>query len=375
MAVSLATDFPGGNGIVLDTREEAGKVVVHFAADPKNCPEAMWFHFRVCGLAGRALRCVLVNAEQTLGGGDWSRNRPVFRTGGDWTRSELPLALTSPGGRSLWAWDIPGNGDAIEVAHCFPYQAADLAATVEQLGGTFSSTTIGVTLGGRPLTRLFSSVADGSKPAVYLTARHHAGETPGSWVLDGLLRSVAGDERLRSEIVWWAVPFVNFDDVVIGSYGKDPFPHDCNRGYGPNQPRRVEAAAVMADATELKKAATSVFFADLHAPAHQEQFNYIPLKGWDADNPANPIAKEFAERLHAATPADIRSPIAHRTPETSTNVRHFGLSCQSWAMTVLKVQSITLETSYQGNGKTYYTIADYRRLGAALAQTIGRWLL
>jgi len=374
MAVSMRTDFPGGNGLLLSVDESPGRPVVRFAAEPRNCPQALWFHFQLTGLGGRAVRVVLANPEQTLGGVDWSGNCPVLRQESQpWQRIGRPQKLQTPGGRVEWAWDIDAAGDAIELAFCYPYQPADLAATLEELSGAFKTEFVGLTLAGRSLIRVFNRLAQPHRPAVMLTARHHGGEVPGSWVLDGLLRHVAANGALR-EITWWAIPFVDLDDVVSGSYGKDPFPHDCNRSYGPSAPRRPEAGAVIAEARRLKSQAASLFFVDLHGPSHAERAVYLPARSWEPGAPINPIAHEFAERFQSATPEDIRSPVAFVTPRPGSNSRYPGLPASRWARSGLKVDSITLETSYQGNQHRDYTIEDYRRLGATLAETVAEWL-
>jgi len=375
MPISLRTDFAGGNGLLLSADESGDVPAVRFAAEPRNCPQALWFHFVLSGLDGRRARLVLANPEQTLGGVDWSGNRLVARRPGrPWTRSGLPQRIDAAGGRIEWAWEIGGDSDEVEVAVCFPYQPADLAETLAALGGALESATIGLTLGGRAIRRVFNACAGASRPGVFLTSRHHAGETPGTWVLDGLLRHVVGRRVLRDSLSWWLVPFVNLDDVVAGSYGKDPYPHDCNRAYGPGGPRRPEAMAVMADARRLKERSTRMLFIDVHAPGHAEQACYVPLRGWDHESPLNPIGREFAERFQAACPRDIRSPKAHIMPEPGPSV-YLGVGSRSWAQTVLGVEAVSLEISYQGNGHTAYELDDYRRLGAALAETAARWLL
>jgi hypothetical protein len=336
----------------------------------------MWFHFRVGGLFGKPARFVLANPEQTLGGWNWENNRPVWRAiGQPWARLENPVRLDLPSGRVEWAWDVPAGADEVEVAHCFPYQQADLAATLADLSGVFQTAPIGVTYGNRELPRVFNRLPDAAALAVYLTARHHAGETPGSWVLDGLLRHVAATPSMEQAIAWWAAPFVDLDDVSIGSYGKDPWPHDCNRNYAAaGGPRRPETAAIECDVRRLKQASSRLMFVDLHAPAHAEQTVYLPLRGWTLDDKINPIAEEFANLFNAAQPEELRSPIAHVTPNAGSNSRHVGLSSSRWATEVLQIEAVTIETTYQGNGRRYYTVDDYRRLGAALAQTIVKWL-
>ncbi len=399
MTVTIRTDFPGGNGLALEIKELSGLVEVRFVAEPRNCPEAMWFHFRAEGLAGRALRCVLANPEQTLGGWDWSRNRPVWRRAdhfGDppatgpqalgWARCGPAEKVETPAGRVEWAWDVPPGGASAEIAHCFPYQQADLDTTLAELSaspapgalavaeepaGPLASTFIGVSQKGRPMVRLYTALPDASRPAVVLTARNHAGETPGSWVLDGALRHLALRSDLRQAATWWAYPFVDLDDVVEGSYGKDPWPHDCNRSWGNGM--RAETIAIIADIRRLAAASAGVFLVDLHAPAHQERTCYVPCRGWDMDSPMNPIAARFAEAFQSAVSEELRSPIAYVTPSGGGNSRHAGLTTSRWVYEILGQQGLTLEISYQGNDRRDYTIDDYRRLGAVLVETIVAW--
>ena len=158
MAISWRTNFPGGNGLLLATDESARRPVLRFAAEPKNCPQALWFHFRAAGLAGRGARVILANPTQTLGGEDWSGNFLVFRTPkSPWLRTARPKRLATPGGRTEWAWDIDAAGGTIEVAHCFPYQPADLEATLAELGGAFKSEFVGLTLAQEAGIRIYYS--------------------------------------------------------------------------------------------------------------------------------------------------------------------------------------------------------------------------
>jgi len=373
MSMRFDTDFDGGNALPLEMCP-TNRPVVRFAAEPRNCPEAMWFHFRLHDLDAQAVRCILANPEQTLGGPDWSQNRPVYRPGGgEWLRTGPAVRVERPDGRVEWAWDLPVRGGSLEFAHCFPYQRADLDSTLAECGETFDREFLGLSLGGRRLIRLSSISPAPDAPAVCLLARNHAGETPGFWLLDGLLRHVAAHRDLADGIAWYAVPFVNLDDVVTGSYGKDPAPHDCNRSFGPGGPRRPEAGCIMADILRLTGLRPVAFLCDLHAPSHREQACYVPLRGWDPDSPINPIGEQFARRYHAAVPEEIRSPVASRTPAKTSVTRHVGLTAARWATEQMHLDAATLETSYQGNGRKWYTIDDYRLMGAALAGTLAGW--
>ncbi len=70
-----------------------------------------------------------------------------------------------------------------------------------------------------------------------MTARHHACETPGSFVLEGLLEEVltgqgeaVGWLREQGEVL--GLPFMDRDGVERGEEGRGRSPHDHNRDYG-----------------------------------------------------------------------------------------------------------------------------------------------
>ena len=156
-SVKATADFAGGNAIICDTAEAPERVRVDFAADPKNCPEAMWFHFRVEGVGGRELLCRLTNAEGTLGGEDWSRNHPVYRgDGGDWQRCGSPSEEATPSGRRLFTFTVSAGYEAVEFAHCYPYQPGDLEKTLAETGEVWQGEVVGYSHHGRPLCRYAS---------------------------------------------------------------------------------------------------------------------------------------------------------------------------------------------------------------------------
>jgi len=71
------------------------------------------------------------------------------------------------------------------------------------------------------------------KLSIILTARHHACESTGNYVLEGVL-----DELVASPIddcTVFCVPFVDYDGVLDGDQGKSRAPHDQNRDYVPDE--------------------------------------------------------------------------------------------------------------------------------------------
>ncbi len=72
------------------------------------------------------------------------------------------------------------------------------------------------------------------KRSVILTARHHACESTGSYVLEGVLSELLRDPLPDAKVL--CVPFVDYDGVIDGDQGKARRPHDHNRDYDKNQP-------------------------------------------------------------------------------------------------------------------------------------------
>ena len=95
-----------------------------------------------------------------------------------------------------------------------------------------------------------------------LTARHHACESTGNYVLEGVLSSLA--ERPIPGVRVLCVPFVDFDGVVDGDQGKDRAPHDPNRDYDtfPALYPAVEEIRREADRAKI------LYGFDFHAPGH-----------------------------------------------------------------------------------------------------------
>ncbi len=370
-SVKATADFAGGNAIICDAAEAPERVRVDFAADPKNCPEAMWFHFRVEGVGGRELLCRLTNAEGTLGGEDWSRNHPVYRgDGGDWQRCGSPSEEATPSGRRLFTFTVPAGYEAVEFAHCYPYQPEDLEKTLAETGEVWQGEVVGYSHHGRPLCRYASDFGgeEGERPGFYLLARQHAGETPGSWVLDGLLRYLAENESARTSALWWVVPFVNIDDVVEASYGTDPFPCDCNRAWF-TLPLRAETKVIQADIHRRTKRGRPRFLIDLHAPGHSERQTYVHLPRKGRPDREYNLVFEFARRFHQALPAELRGEKWWERP-TYPSRYTVGTTVSAWLYDTYALPGAGVETSYQGTPERDYTVADYRRIGEALATVL-----
>lgn len=97
---------------------------------------------------------------------------------------------------------------------------------------------------------------------ILLTARHHACESTGSYVLEGVLETLCG--KLPAEYAVLAVPYVDYDGVLDGDQGKNRVPHDHNRDYI-KQPLYAVTDYMM----QFGRSHEIAYAMDFHSPWHQ----------------------------------------------------------------------------------------------------------
>ena len=99
---------------------------------------------------------------------------------------------------------------------------------------------------------------------ILLTARHHACESTGSYVLEGVIQELATAPIENAEVI--AVPFVDYDGYLSGDQGKSRQPHDHNRDYNPAFPSLYPETDAIKN---LAKAVGVDFAFDFHSPYHK----------------------------------------------------------------------------------------------------------
>lgn len=106
------------------------------------------------------------------------------------------------------------------------------------------------------------------KTQILLTSRHHACESTGNYVLEGVLEELIREPIEDTTIL--CVPFVDYDGVIDGDQGKNRIPYDHNRDYNP------DLAPIYPETSEIRsyvnKHGCNYCF-DFHSPWHQYEGN------------------------------------------------------------------------------------------------------
>jgi hypothetical protein len=366
------TNVPYGNACDTSIVKVDGITEIRFAPDPHGGPECLWFCFRLArdgsgSGTGDKVRLVLHNPDNMLGGQQPQHMRPVVRygDGDDWQRLAEGSVEELPDGRRRVAWAVDVPAVSLDVAYCYPYGRPEVEALIRETDGYWQVDTIGVSQGARPLLRLSNDYGqvDGKRPGLYLTARQHSGETPGSWVLDGFLRHIASLGEGAPLV--WAVPLTHIDGVENGDYGKDGFPYDLNRAWG-RPPMRHEVLVYQGDIRRWAARCRPVLAIDLHAPGACETSGiYCYL--------ANPVEHaRFHREALCWTTAIKRHLTSTYAAEMFERVANYPSRWETprftgycWAQH--GVCGLGIETPYAQAGDLVLTRERYREAGARIA--------
>lgn len=225
---------------------------------------------------------------------------------------------------------------------------------------------------GLPITELCSSLRGRSVPCIrlgdgertlILTARHHACESTGSYVLEGVLDELAARPLEGYRLL--CVPFVDYDGVVDGDQGKSRAPHDHNRDYDGDS-LYPEVAAIRSFVQEY--GCTLGF--DFHSPWHLgDENDYIYIVRNSVEK--NERIDRFAALLEKSiTSGSMRYDSAHDHPPMTG----WNMPSANFGFTMMHRPECDLAFSLEN---TYFGIPDDRvsapklvELGRCFARTI-----
>ena len=239
--MKLSTSFPGGNALFLSC--DTG--IVTFAPDLRDSERWFYWAFEVTGAQGKTVTFQMGNRYIGYHGAAISHDLKTW----EWTHT-ASQDLTS------FTYTFGMDEERVYFAHHMLYLPHHLEDFVRRNG--VEITTCAMDRHGSPIPRI--EVGEGAH-TILLTARHHACEGAGSYVLEGFVEEYLRHPLANHRLVIF--PFVDTDGVYTGDQGKGRHPHDHNSDYI-DTPIYPGVAAVKEALHQLSPVA--VF--DFHSPWH-----------------------------------------------------------------------------------------------------------
>jgi len=364
MPLTIRTTLSHANVADAEVIKIDGKPCVAFAASAHGGTERLWFCFRIAN--GKALQktrgpvmLLLKHCESMLGGGRPENIQPVIRFGqSDWQRLDPGKPAPTEDGRLGAWWQIEAPDVYADIAACYPYGMRELNQLLHELGGRYRADAIGLSQGDRHLMRLSNDLGEpnGNRPGIYCIARQHAGETPASWVLDGLLRHLATLGE-RGPLIWTA-PLADIDGIEQGDDGKTHPAGDMYYAWT-GEHRRHESSVFLQDVTRWADRCAPKLILDLQAPTLGETGGVFAF----ADGQPDAAQSDWIVAMQRGLGEDAADPFARVLAGPWPDARQ-----------VLQQQAacpaITLKVPYARIGERVLTVQRYREIGARLAATI-----
>ncbi|KAJ3041245.1 Cytosolic carboxypeptidase 6 [Rhizophlyctis rosea] len=216
--------------------------------DSANDRHRLWFHFAVSNAQpGQRVILNLIN---------FSKIKSLYRNGASpvvrslqrpqWARipSSNIFYYISPRHKKRYVLSIAFSFDSADDVYYFaysvPYLYSQLQTYLDHLEAQdypfLARTLLGESVEKRrlDLVTITSPTSDVfEKKTIVITSRVHPGETPSSWVCQGILGFLCSDhpraQQLRATTVIYIIPMLNPDGVVLGNYRSNALGFDLNR--------------------------------------------------------------------------------------------------------------------------------------------------
>ena len=212
-------------------------------------------------------------------------------------------------------------------------------------------------------------VGDGNK-TVFLTARHHACESTGSYVLEGVIGELANAPIENTKII--CVPFVDYDGVLDGDQGKSRRPHDHNRDYPMDGGSIYSATSAICDIAERN----GVYMAfDFHSPWHKGGINdkvFIVQPTSDKISGCKRFGNFFEECITADS---LKYETKYDYPPDFGWNRSDAPTCSRYMLRKGAELAFSLETAYFGEEENGFSAEKAIALGRCFAKAMRKYMM
>ena len=380
MQIAIDCDFPGGG---VDAVRFVDARTVEFEAPLDSGKQSLWFCFRVRGARGSTLRFRQTGLEHVLGiheSRGYAPVCPVCRRGsGDWERLD-PRNVAFSADPLSFSFVHEFSDDETYFAFCYPYTFQDFSAYLARRASPrMRLEPLGKSDGGRDFPCVTVGYPERAevRNLVVLIARQHAGEVPGSYVLEGVLDALASGsaeaEKLLDTTLFLAFPFADIDCVETGRYGKGQYPADYNRDWSLSpchQGTRLMQEAIRRLSGRHKLNCVI----DLHAPQPGAASYFVPNPESPCEGEAWLRYWEFAQAFEDA----CRGRQLFRLDDLDPNflnwsAAHGKTMCASYFYRMYGAVAFTAEFSYHRDGDgELLSREDWRGFGSLLVETYAK---
>ncbi len=377
--ISISTNFDSGS--IGDCSVNELKRQLLFKARTDGSPVAMWFYFRMDGARAGPFKFVLMNLNQCLGRNNWIYARPVYRSPGQpWRRAvDSNVYLDFKKGEFRFSMVLP---DApVEVAYCYPYTPIMLKPLLKELAvnGPLHLSYPGRSSEGQRIPYIVLPTLNKKKTSsvIWLLCREHAGEVTGSYTLEGFLRTAA-KSKLRNNVEFHVISFVDIDGVVEGCYGKNSPPVDHGNAWCVNSSRPEVKLIMKLMQKSVAKGKRFVLLFNFHSPG-PERRNYLYF-----GNPAL-LSSQARKRIENLTYLFCKMspknfPFTMNQELIKSEIGWYSDDIERKQVTYVNqmygADPISVETAYHSvESGTVTTPERCRELGASLLKAIEHYLL
>ncbi len=255
----ITIDFPGGNAVIHSVSENKIKV----SPDLRDTV-GDWFYwaFRVDGAQGQTLTFEFDNDARL---GYYGPAVSYDYKSWHWMHETEKCVSKS------FTYSFSEDEKSVYFAHSMLYRPERLYEFAESVG--LKTEKLCASRKGREIPCF--TIGSG-KTHIVLTSRHHACESSGSYVLEGVLSSLIKSPIPNTTV--FCVPMVDFDGVYDGDQGKNRAPHDHAREYD------TEIAPIYPESARIREYFEKnpvELCIDFHSPWHFSGENdkvFIPIR-------------------------------------------------------------------------------------------------
>lgn len=344
--MNIHSHFVGGN-IVVDRIEQD---TVYLERDLRDT-EGDWFYWAFCvdGAAGRTLTFTFPSKHR------------VGRFGAAVSHDLSEWHWSESGSGNTFTYTFAEGEDRVYFAHDMLYHPSHFDAFTARMGLTQEVFCKSVKGRDLPAVRF----GKGEK-WILLTARHHACEATGSYVLEGIIETLL--PTLPQEYSLLIVPFVDYD----GDQGKNRRPYDHNSDY-----KETQIYEVVSRLMSFSREQDLRYVFDFHSPWHMgAQNDYVFF--CHSTSAMEPLVNRFGAYLKEETAVcelkytggwDV-GPNAMWNNENSLISKNYFSKLPSVRL------SVTTETPYFGvtDGEGKISQKAMRELGHAFGRSVLRYI-